>query len=69
MAGLGAVSAAARDELATECAETYPRVVHQLVDLFQRMEKCDEEVSCDGTIRMTRECQVRICEGLGVKPG
>src|SRR6185436_17540843 len=26
--------------------------------------------SCDGTSRMTRECQVRICEGLGVKfPG
>ena len=26
--------------------------------------------SCGGTSRMTRECQVRICEGLGVKfPG
>ena len=26
--------------------------------------------SCDGTSRMTRECQVRICERLGVKyPG
>ena len=26
--------------------------------------------SRDGTSRMTRECQVRICEGLGVKfPG
>src|SRR5215204_7377099 len=26
--------------------------------------------SCDGTSRMTRECQVRFCEGLGVKfPG
>jgi hypothetical protein len=26
--------------------------------------------SCDGTGRMTRECQIRICEGLGVKfPG
>jgi hypothetical protein len=23
--------------------------------------------SCDGTSRMTRECQVRICERLGVK--
>jgi hypothetical protein len=26
--------------------------------------------SCDGTSRMTRECQVRFCERLGVKyPG
>src|SRR6202011_1143650 len=26
--------------------------------------------SCGGTSRMTRECQVRICEGLGVQfPG
>jgi hypothetical protein len=26
--------------------------------------------SCDGTSRMTRECQVRICERLAVKfPG
>jgi hypothetical protein len=26
--------------------------------------------SCDGTSRMTRECQVRMCERLGVKyPG
>jgi hypothetical protein len=26
--------------------------------------------SCGGTSRMTRECHVRICEGLGVKfPG
>ena len=26
--------------------------------------------SCGGTSRMTRECQVRFCEGLGVKfPG
>jgi hypothetical protein len=26
--------------------------------------------ACDGTSRMTRECQVRICERLGVKlPG
>jgi hypothetical protein len=26
--------------------------------------------SCDGTSRMTRECQVRICERLGVRfPG
>jgi hypothetical protein len=23
--------------------------------------------SCGGTSRMTRECQVRFCEGLGVK--
>src|ERR1700726_4428219 len=28
------------------------------------------QLSCGGTSRMTRECQVRFCEGLGVKfPG
>jgi hypothetical protein len=34
------------------------------------MFKGRRQPSCDGTSRMTRECQVRICERLGVKfPG
>jgi hypothetical protein len=35
-----------------------------------RMFNGRRQPSCDGTSRMTRECQVRFCEGLGVKfPG
>src|SRR5262249_34364834 len=35
-----------------------------------RMFNGRRQPSCDGTSRMTRECQVRICERLGVKfPG
>ena len=34
------------------------------------MSKGRRQPSCDGTSRMTRECQVRFFEGLGVKlPG
>jgi predicted transcriptional regulator len=34
-----------RNELAQECAATYPRIVAQLVDLFERIEAADKEVS------------------------
>jgi hypothetical protein len=36
---------ARRDELARECAELYPTVTDQLVDLFKRISECDGEIS------------------------
>lgn len=36
---------ARRDELARECAELYPTITDQLVDLFKRIAECDGEIS------------------------